>query len=51
MADDVKRAFIHEYLDEDIYMEQPEVFIAKGQDSKICRLRKSIYGLKHVSRS
>ena len=48
---DVKTTFLNGYLDEDIYMEQPEGFIAKGQDSKVCKLRKSIYGLKQLSRS
>ena len=32
-------------------MEQPEGVIAKGQDSKVRKLRKSIYGLKQASRS
>ena len=33
-------------LDEKIYMDQPEGFIVKGQEKKVCRLKKSIYGLK-----
>ena len=48
---DVKTTFLNGYLDEDIYMEQPEGFIAKGQDNKVCKLLKSIYGLKQASRS
>ena len=41
---DVKSAFLNGDLHEEIYMEQPHGFI---QDSTmVCRLKKSIYGLK-----
>jgi hypothetical protein len=41
---DVKNAFIHRYLSEEIYMEHPQGFM---QDSYlVCRLKKSLYGLK-----
>eukprot|EP00253_Pinus_taeda_P031888 PITA_31888 len=41
---DVKNAFLHEDISEDIYMEKPHGFI---QDSSlVCRLKKSLYGLK-----
>ena len=43
---DVKRTFLNESLDETIYMVQPEGFIAKGKKKKVCKLQKSIYGLK-----
>ena len=32
-------------------MAQPEGFIKKGQEQKICKFQKSIYGLKQASRS
>ena len=48
---DVKTAFLNDYLDESIYMMQPEGFIVKGQDQKVCKLLRSIYGLKEASRS
>ena len=37
-AMDVKLAYLHGVLDEEIYMEQPEGFIAKGEENKVCRL-------------
>ena len=48
---DVKIAFLNGSLEETIHMVQPEGFIAKGQKNKMCKLQKSIYGLKQASRS
>ena len=47
----VKTTFLNGSLDETIYMVQPEGFIAKSQEKKVCKLQKSIYGLKQASRS
>jgi hypothetical protein len=45
----MKNAFLHEDLSEEIYMEQPQGFM---QDSYlVCRLKKSIYGLKQAPRA
>ena len=48
---DVKTAFLNGSFEETIYMVQPEGFVAKGQEKKVCKLQKSIYGLKQASRS
>ena len=33
-------------LKEEVYMEQPLWFVAQGEIGKVCRLLKSLYGLK-----
>ena len=43
---DVKTSFLNEELDEEIYMDQPLGFKLKGQECKVCKLKRSIYGLK-----
>ena len=48
---DFKTAFLNGSFKETIYMVQLEGFIAKGQEKKVCKLQKSIYGLKQASRS
>ncbi|KAL0298185.1 UNVERIFIED_CONTAM: Retrovirus-related Pol polyprotein from transposon TNT 1-94 [Sesamum angustifolium] len=43
---DVKTTFLNGELDEEIYMDQPEGFQEMGLKRKVCRLKRSIYGLK-----
>ena len=45
---DLKIAFLNGELEEEIYMEQPEGFIVPGKEKKVCRLVKSLYGLKQI---
>ncbi|KAL0294729.1 UNVERIFIED_CONTAM: Copia protein [Sesamum radiatum] len=48
---DVKTAFLNGFVEEQIFMDQPEGFTAVGEEQKICHLQRSIYGLKQASRS
>ena len=47
---DVHTTFLNGELDEELYMIQPEGFISIDE-SKACKLKRSIYGLKQASRS
>ena len=43
---DVKTAFLNGSIDCDLYMSQPEGFINPDRPNFVCKLNKSIYGLK-----
>ncbi|KAG8478507.1 hypothetical protein CXB51_028390 [Gossypium anomalum] len=47
---DVKTAFLHGELEEDIYMQQPEGFTVSEKEDYVCLLKKSLYGSKQSPR-
>ena len=47
---DVKTTFLHGDLEEEIYMKQLNGFHVEGKENYVCRLRKSLHGLKHAMR-
>nr|CAN67941.1 hypothetical protein VITISV_033155 [Vitis vinifera] len=47
---DVKTTFLNDDLSEEVYMSQPEGFKENGKENMVCRLKRSIYGIKQASR-
>ncbi|RVX12498.1 Retrovirus-related Pol polyprotein from transposon TNT 1-94 [Vitis vinifera] len=45
---DVKTAFLHGDLEEDLYMIQPEGFIVQGQENLVCKLRRACMALNKL---
>ena len=47
---DIKTTFLNKHLEETIYLILLEGFVVKGQEQKVCKMKRSIYGLKQASR-
>ena len=48
---DVKSTFLNGYLEEEVYVEQPQWYEVPGQEQKVYRLKKTLYGLKQAPRA
>ena len=48
---DVKSTILNGFLEEDIYIEQHEVFVTKGHEDNVYLLKKELYGLKQAPRA
>ena len=48
---DIKNVFLHGNLVGEVYMEQPPGFVAQGEFGLVCKLRRSLYGLKQSPRA
>ena len=47
---DVRTAFLNGELKEEIFMKQPEGFVQEGKEKWVCKLKRSLYGLKQSAR-
>jgi hypothetical protein len=48
---DVKSSFLNGNLEEEVYIEQPEGFLLSENKDHVCRLKKSLYGIKQAPRA
>ena len=48
---DVKTTFMNGFIDEEVYIEQPQGFEVSDRETHVCLLRKTLYGLKQAPRA
>lgn len=48
---DVKSAFLNGTLEENVYIDQPTGYVKKGEEYKVCHLKKALYGLRQAPRA
>jgi hypothetical protein len=48
---DVKTTFLNGFIDEEVYIEQPQGFEVSDRETHVCLLRKAVYGMKQASQA
>ncbi|KAL0284719.1 UNVERIFIED_CONTAM: Retrovirus-related Pol polyprotein from transposon TNT 1-94 [Sesamum angustifolium] len=48
---DMKTTFLNGYVEEEIFMDKPQGYTSVREEQKVCRLQRSIYGLKQASQN
>jgi hypothetical protein len=48
---DVKISFLDGFIEEEVYIEQPQGFEVEDRKSHVCKLKKALYGLKQAPRA
>jgi len=48
---DVKTGFLNGFVEEEVYMKQPEGFVINDRETHVCKLKKDLYGLKQAPRA
>jgi hypothetical protein len=47
---DVKTAFLNGEVEQEVYVEQPDGFVVCSKESRVCKLKKALYGFKQAPR-
>jgi hypothetical protein len=48
---DVKKDFLNVFIEEEVYIEQPQGFEVEDRKTYVCNLKKDLYGLKQAPRA